>query len=187
VPFLPFIQNSFNHISKVLTKHNIKMIGLPLRKMASFLRPIKDNPGLKTSNVHGAKVYVRQAGHFISTRVNEHHHRMWLYQPEKSAMAEHSTDLGHCILLNKASILAKMSRHRDWLIWEAMETELCPNKNGEDGFSLGRSWKAEEKELEVSLKEKTSHFLLNNTPLPRPSMGENRDVFSLSTSHLLGP
>jgi hypothetical protein len=52
-------------------------------------------------------------------------------------MAEHSTDLGHCILLNNASILAKMSRHRDWLMWEAMEMELCPNKNREDGVSLG--------------------------------------------------
>jgi hypothetical protein len=52
ISFLPFIQNTFNHNSKVLPRHYIKTVGLSLRKMASFHCPIKDDTRLKTSNVY---------------------------------------------------------------------------------------------------------------------------------------
>jgi hypothetical protein len=33
VAFLPFVDITFNHISRVLSKHNIKTVGLPPRKL----------------------------------------------------------------------------------------------------------------------------------------------------------
>jgi hypothetical protein len=37
VAFLPFVGTVFNRISRVLSKHNIKTVGLPPRKLSSFL------------------------------------------------------------------------------------------------------------------------------------------------------
>jgi hypothetical protein len=59
-------------------------------------------------------------------------------------MAEHSTDLGHRILLN-----------RDCLKREAKEIKLHPSSmTREEGFSLSRSWKP----LIHSLKERKKVF-----------------------------
>jgi hypothetical protein len=54
--FLIFIQNTFKYISKVLSKYNFKMVDLTLRKMTSFLHPITDDSGLKTSYACPASV-----------------------------------------------------------------------------------------------------------------------------------
>jgi hypothetical protein len=79
------------------------------------------------------------------------------------------------------SILAKTLRCRYQLIQEAMKSKICANNmNREDGFSLSRSWKPShpfpEGKTEEVLKGHTSHFLLNDIPLPRPSLGESRTV-----------
>jgi hypothetical protein len=52
VAFLPFVYTTFNHISRVLSRHNIKSVGLPSRKIASFLQPVKDDLGLKTPGMY---------------------------------------------------------------------------------------------------------------------------------------
>jgi hypothetical protein len=44
--FLTFVACISNRISRVLTRCNIKTVGLPSTKVASFLQPIKDDPGL---------------------------------------------------------------------------------------------------------------------------------------------
>jgi hypothetical protein len=36
VAFLPFVDTTFNHTSRVLSKHNIKTVGLPPWKLSSF-------------------------------------------------------------------------------------------------------------------------------------------------------
>jgi hypothetical protein len=52
VAFLPYVSTIFNHISRVLSQHNIKSVGLPPRKVCRFLRPVKDNLGLRTLGVY---------------------------------------------------------------------------------------------------------------------------------------
>jgi hypothetical protein len=51
VAFLPYVGSIFNHISRVPAGHNIKSVGLPPRKTSSFLRPAKDDLGLRTPGV----------------------------------------------------------------------------------------------------------------------------------------
>jgi hypothetical protein len=50
VAFLPFVSTTFNRISRVLSKHNIKTIGLLLRNLSSFLQPLKDYLAQKTAS-----------------------------------------------------------------------------------------------------------------------------------------
>jgi hypothetical protein len=60
-------------------------------------------------------MYIGQICHSIKIRFNDHHHHhILLYQLKKSAMAQHSIDLGHCILLN-TSMLVKKSKYRTYL------------------------------------------------------------------------
>jgi hypothetical protein len=51
VAFLPYVGPIFNRISRALSQHNIKSVGLHPTKVSSFLRPIKDNLGLRTLGI----------------------------------------------------------------------------------------------------------------------------------------
>jgi hypothetical protein len=67
VSFLPFVDITFNCISRVQSKRNIKTVGLPPRKLSSFLRSVKDHLALKTPGVYSipcdfGKVYIGQTG-----------------------------------------------------------------------------------------------------------------------------
>jgi hypothetical protein len=84
-------------------------------------------PGVYSIPCECGKVYTGQTGCSIETGVKEHHQRIRLYHPEKSAVAEHSINLGHRIQLQNASILAKKSRWMDWIIREAIEIKLHPD------------------------------------------------------------
>jgi hypothetical protein len=77
----------------------------------SFLRPVKDKLGLRTPGVYRiprecGMVYIGQTGRSVDTRLKEHQRHVRLEHPEKSAVAEHSVDLGHRILFHNTSILA---------------------------------------------------------------------------------
>jgi hypothetical protein len=52
VAFLPHVGTEFNRISRVLSRHNVKSVGLPPKKVSGFLRPVKDNLGLRTPGVY---------------------------------------------------------------------------------------------------------------------------------------
>jgi hypothetical protein len=52
VAFLPSVGTTFNVISRVLSKQNIKTVGLLPRKLSSFLHPIRDDMTLKTPGVY---------------------------------------------------------------------------------------------------------------------------------------
>jgi hypothetical protein len=69
---LPYGRSIFNRISKMLSWHNIKSVGLPPRKISSFLRMVKGNLGLKTLGVYSipcecGQVYTGQTGRSIDT------------------------------------------------------------------------------------------------------------------------
>jgi hypothetical protein len=137
----------FTRISRVLSRHNIKSVGLPPKKTSSFLRPVKDNLGLRTPGVYKipcecGKVYIGQTGHSMDTRLKEHQRHIRLEHPDKPAVSEHSVDFGHRIQLHNTSILATKTQYMDRIIREAIEIELHPNNmNREVGFCLSKSWK----------------------------------------------
>jgi hypothetical protein len=65
-----------------------------------------------------------------------------MYHPDKSAMAEHSINLGHHIQFQVTRILAMRSEPMEHNITEATKIELHPhNMNREEGFFLRKSWK----------------------------------------------
>jgi hypothetical protein len=97
-----FFGTTFNCISRALMRHNIETVGRPHRKVTSFLWPIKDDLGVKITGVYSipcecGKVYTGLTGHSIETRIKEHHWHIRLCHLEKSAVAKHSINLGHCI------------------------------------------------------------------------------------------
>jgi hypothetical protein len=96
-----------------------------------------------------------------AVRLTEHQQHIHLEHPDKSAMAELSINLGHCIQLHHAAIFSAKPRHMD-RIREAIE--LHPkNMNKKDDFYLSKSWKP----LICSLKDHT-----------KPSSHESRCGFS---------
>jgi hypothetical protein len=52
VAFLPYVRPIFNRIGRVLSQHNIKSVGLPPRKISSFLQSVKNDLGLKTPRAY---------------------------------------------------------------------------------------------------------------------------------------
>jgi hypothetical protein len=99
-------------------------------------------------------VYIGQTGRSVDTRLKEHQRHVRLEHPEKSAIAEHSVDLGHRILFHSTSILTTKTRYMDRIVREAIEIELHPNNmNREMGFCLSSSWNP----LICSLKKPPEH------------------------------
>jgi hypothetical protein len=43
---------TFNHISKVMCRHNIKTVGLWPRKISSFLQPVEADNGMRRLGVY---------------------------------------------------------------------------------------------------------------------------------------
>jgi hypothetical protein len=66
-----------NKISRLLSKHSIKTIPIPVKKDIHMVRPIKDKLGLKVAGIYCisyecSKVYVRKMGRIIETRCKGH-------------------------------------------------------------------------------------------------------------------
>jgi hypothetical protein len=138
VAFLPYFGLIFKHISRVLSQ-NIKSMGFPLRKMLSFLQSVRDDLELKASGVYSiscecGQVYIGQTGRLIDTRLKEHWQDICLEHLDKSALVEHSINLGQ-----HTAILSTKPRYIDCIIREVIEIELHPNSvNREDGFCLSK-------------------------------------------------
>jgi hypothetical protein len=110
------VEPTFSCISRALSLHNIKTVGLSIRKVSSFLQPVKDALGLKTPRIYSipckcGKVHIGQTRHSIKTRTGDHHWHTQLYHPDKSVEAEHSINLVNHLQLNDIRILAKNPRH----------------------------------------------------------------------------
>jgi hypothetical protein len=145
VAFLPYVGTTFNRISRLLSRH-IKSVGLP-PNIPSFLRPVKDDLGLKDSWCVQHALRVWSSLH----RGDRPFHRdqgQGAPAPRPSAacrqvhVAEHIIHLDHRIKFQDTTILSTQSRCMDRLIREATEIELHPNnKNREGGLRLSRSRK----------------------------------------------
>jgi hypothetical protein len=132
VVLLPFIHNTYNRLSRLLTRHNIKSVAVPLKKVSNFLWPVKDLMGLKTLGVYRVPcecglVYIGQTGRSIAIRIKEQQRNIRLIQLGKSALAEHGFNHSHRILLQDTEILSTKTGYLDRLITEATEVYLHPN------------------------------------------------------------
>jgi hypothetical protein len=87
-----------NHISGVLSGHNIKFVGLSPKKIAMFLQAVKGDLRLKTRGICNipckcGQSYMEQADRSIGAKVKEHCQLIRLEHPDSSAVAEHSMTL----------------------------------------------------------------------------------------------
>jgi hypothetical protein len=80
---LAFVDTTYNHISRMLSEHHIKAVGIPLRKISIFLWPVRDDLALETPGV-------------LCKLVKEYNCHI---HPDKSVVAEHSISMGHLNLL----------------------------------------------------------------------------------------
>jgi hypothetical protein len=71
----------------------------------------------------------------VEARLKEHQRYNGLEHPEKSAVAEHSVDLGHRIQFHNTFILATKNQYMDRIVREAIEVR-APSEQYEqrDGF-----------------------------------------------------
>jgi hypothetical protein len=118
----------------------------------------------------------------FTTRLKGHHHHIWLKHPDKSVMAGHNLNLGHCIQFHNASILSTRPTYINHIIREAFEFQPN-NMNREDGFCQSKSWKLlicslkghNKTPSQVSLHQFStglSHFIrtLDSAPSEHPSI-----------------
>jgi hypothetical protein len=88
------------------------------KKSSHMLRPVRDDLGLKVSEVYSipcecGKVYIGQTVRSIETRCKEHAWHQRLHQVEKSATAEHSTDSGHQNKFQEIKVIASALHDMD--------------------------------------------------------------------------
>jgi hypothetical protein len=77
----------------LLAKH-IKSVGIPPRKVSSFLHPVRDNVKARIVGVYNipcecGKVHIGQTRRSIEARIKEYHRHIRLGHPDESAMAEY--------------------------------------------------------------------------------------------------
>jgi hypothetical protein len=109
--FIPYINNTYGRLSRMLAKYNIKSVAIPHRKIASYLPHVKDAIGLKTPGIYRipcecGTVYIGQSGRSIDLRIKEHERHIRLVHPDKSAVAEHSLEHDQIIRLHDTKLLS---------------------------------------------------------------------------------
>jgi hypothetical protein len=114
IAMLPYFYTTYNCLSWLLSRHNIKSAALPPKRISSFLRPVKDDVGLQTPGVDSVPcecgiVYIGQTGRSIEIRIKEHQRNIPLLQLDKSALAEHGFNHNHKILIQDVEILSTES------------------------------------------------------------------------------
>jgi hypothetical protein len=107
---LPYNKTYCNKISRVLQKFNIRTVHIPWKMTIQTLRSVKDELGLNVPGVYRIpcecdKVYMGQTGRSIETRCKEHRRHIHLSQPDKSVVAKHSINTGHCIDFTNTIVL----------------------------------------------------------------------------------
>jgi hypothetical protein len=99
--YISYMQTTYRRLSRLLTKHNIKCIPHPPKKISFYLPPIMGlrTPGIYSIPCECGKVYIGQSSRSVHIRIKEHKRHIRLAQTEKSAVAELSMNQDHKIKL----------------------------------------------------------------------------------------
>ena len=102
--YIAYTQTTYDRLSRMLAKHNIRSVALPPRKIFGYFPTVKDALGLRTPGVYSipcecGRVYIGQSSRSIQIRVKMHNRHIRLAQPDKSVVAEHSINHDHIIKL----------------------------------------------------------------------------------------
>ncbi|XP_070518870.1 uncharacterized protein [Cardiocondyla obscurior] len=146
---LPYIQDIIERISKVLSKHNLKVIYKPQRKIHQLLpnpkdqRPRLDKPGVYKIPCTCGKVYIGETGRKISTRIKEHQRCVKFRYFSQSTLAEHWIETGHSVQYDKATTLAPSQEYFTRKHREGLEIMKHPeNLNRDKGLQFNPIWHA---------------------------------------------
>jgi hypothetical protein len=71
-------------------------------------------------------IYIGQTRRSTEIRCKEHMRYLRLGQPDKSAVAGHIMEKGHCMKFNKAHRLVRIEWYMDRLVKQATEIQLHP-------------------------------------------------------------
>jgi len=144
VALLPHVQATYDRLSSMFAKH-IESVGLKSRKISSFLRPVKDDLGLRTLvgiPCECGQVYIGQTGRSMESKIKEHHRHIRLAHPEKSAVAERSFKQDRLKNFQDIRILSVVPEYVNRRITEATELELnLNNMKKKDGLTCRGSSK----------------------------------------------
>jgi hypothetical protein len=114
--FLPYVTSIFDNISRVLYRPNIKSMGLPPRKISSFLCSAKCDLRLKTPEVQSilcefGQIHFSKKAYRITPGWCITSDNICLEYQENTALAVYSIILGHRIQLHHTAITS--TEHRD--------------------------------------------------------------------------
>ena len=144
---LPYLQGTTERISRILSKHNIKVISKPQRKIAQLLPNPKDQrshletPGVYKIPCSCGKAYIGETGRKISTRIKEHQRSEKYGHFSQSALAEHWMETGHSVQYDKATKLAPSQNYFARKHREALEILKHPdNLNRDKGYQTNPIW-----------------------------------------------
>ncbi|XP_024882522.1 uncharacterized protein LOC112461499 [Temnothorax curvispinosus] len=145
--FLPYLQGTTERISRILRRHNIKVISKPQRKIFQLLPNPKDQrPRLETPGVYKipcscGKVYIGETGRKISTRIKEHQRCTKYGHFSQSALAEHWMETGHSVQYDKTTMLAPSQGYFARKHRESLEIFKHPdNLNRDKGYQTNPIW-----------------------------------------------
>jgi hypothetical protein len=81
--YIPYTPTTYGRLSRMLAKHDIKIVALPPRKIFSYLPLVKDALGLRIPDICSipcecGRVYIGQSGRSIQLRIKEHNRHIRL-------------------------------------------------------------------------------------------------------------
>ena len=86
-------------------------------------------------------MYIGETGRSVLTRLKEHNVDIIRGRIKNFALAEHSINSKHHILMENAEVIANIDHYTRRRVREAIEIEKHPlNLNQDDGWKLSKTW-----------------------------------------------